>query len=272
MKLQNQKYSTLLTFGFIIGLILLLLNDFYLKETYHNWVTGKLSDFAGLFIFPIFLTWILPSKIKANFILTGFFFIFWKSGLSTSLISGVNAILGSSFHRVIDFSDLVALGILPFSYLYIKSAKPIKMTFLQPVLASVAIFSFVATSASPGPPESNVIVGRYIGSWDRNTEAQIYTINFRGVDCSNCTDVVIGPHVSEYGYNENFIVAKVHEGTTEKINLKKSSYSIIVVSKDEKSNDVKQIVFRNMDDNNYEMKRKELSIPDSVQCTVEHDN
>ena len=34
---------------------LLLVNDHVLKAAYHSWVTGKLSDFAGLFFFPFLL-------------------------------------------------------------------------------------------------------------------------------------------------------------------------------------------------------------------------
>ena len=40
--------------GFVVGLSLLLLNDLFLKARFHNPLTGKLSDFAGLFVFPLF--------------------------------------------------------------------------------------------------------------------------------------------------------------------------------------------------------------------------
>ena len=36
--------------GFLVGLLLLLSNDFVFKEQFHNGFTGKLSDFAGLFV------------------------------------------------------------------------------------------------------------------------------------------------------------------------------------------------------------------------------
>ncbi len=39
---------------FIFVLFLLIINDFFLKAAFHNTFTGKLSDFSGLFIFPIF--------------------------------------------------------------------------------------------------------------------------------------------------------------------------------------------------------------------------
>lgn len=37
------------------SMLLLGLNDHCLKATYHNWITGKLSDFAGLVVFPCVL-------------------------------------------------------------------------------------------------------------------------------------------------------------------------------------------------------------------------
>jgi hypothetical protein len=40
---------------FIGGLSILILNDWYLKQEYANYLTGKLSDFAGLLIFPLFI-------------------------------------------------------------------------------------------------------------------------------------------------------------------------------------------------------------------------
>lgn len=41
---------------FILGaLVLTALNDHVFKAMYHNVLTGKLSDFSGLFFFPVFL-------------------------------------------------------------------------------------------------------------------------------------------------------------------------------------------------------------------------
>jgi len=40
----------------ILGaLVLTALNDHVLKYYFHNFLTGKLSDFSGLFFFPVFL-------------------------------------------------------------------------------------------------------------------------------------------------------------------------------------------------------------------------
>ncbi len=45
----------LLSPTFLAAVLLLLLNDHWLKQAYPGWLTGKLSDFAGLFFFPTLL-------------------------------------------------------------------------------------------------------------------------------------------------------------------------------------------------------------------------
>ena len=44
---------------FIISVLILITNDFYLKAAFHNDLTGKLSDFAGLFAFPFLFSALL---------------------------------------------------------------------------------------------------------------------------------------------------------------------------------------------------------------------
>ena len=51
---------------FLVSIFLLLINDFYLKYEYHNYLTGKLSDFPGLFAFSIFFQLFIPEKNKAD--------------------------------------------------------------------------------------------------------------------------------------------------------------------------------------------------------------
>lgn len=49
----------LLNWVFLPCLLVLALNDHFLKYGYPGWLTGKLSDFAGLLIFPLFLAYLL---------------------------------------------------------------------------------------------------------------------------------------------------------------------------------------------------------------------
>lgn len=118
----------------IASLFLLLLNDFYLKYAFHNWLTGKLSDFAGLFAFAFFLIVIVPHYRKAVLIFCALFFCWWKSSLSSPAIEFVNDYLPIPVHRVIDYSDLLALSVLP-AVFYLRSA-----TYRHSPVRSLAVY------------------------------------------------------------------------------------------------------------------------------------
>lgn len=143
---MKNNLQSLTSTWFIGGLLLLLLNDFILKDLYGNWFTGKLSDFSGLLIFPLFWTALFPRFKRHIFWFTGVFFIFWKSSLSESFITGWNELGILSISRVVDLTDLIALSVLPLAY-YIENRKNIRMLKIQPVIPLIiAAFSFGATS------------------------------------------------------------------------------------------------------------------------------
>jgi hypothetical protein len=128
----------------------LLINDWYLKQTYHNQFTGKLSDFAGLFAFPFFLSALLPRRAVLIYLATLFLFIVWKSPLAQPAINSLNE-LGIPVWRVLDYSDYLALLILPLSFFVFKTSGTY---WLMPVLLNffiaVSALSFVATSMVRG--------------------------------------------------------------------------------------------------------------------------
>lgn len=132
---------------FLINLTFLLLNDFYLKYEYHNWLTGKISDFTGIFVFAVFLIVLFPTHKKAVAIFCTLFFCWWKSALSNSFIDFFNSI-NIPLNRIIDYTDLLALSVLPFVY---KIKEPdYSATLLRSVavytMGTIALFSFCATS------------------------------------------------------------------------------------------------------------------------------
>ncbi len=135
---------------FILSIILLMLNDFYLKQEYANAFTGKLSDFAGLFAFPFFFSCLFPDRKKIIHILTCILFVWWKSLLSQPFIGFVNG-FGIPMTRVIDFTDNMALFSVGHSYFVFskdfdrKSFRPA----YQFLVVIVAFFSFTATSMAP---------------------------------------------------------------------------------------------------------------------------
>lgn len=132
---------------YILSLGLLLLNDFLLKPTFHNWFTGKLSDFAGLFVFPLFFVAFSPRHRRTTYFLTALLFCFWKSGYSQPAIDAWNGLSIVPLARVKDITDALALVVLPFSYWYSTYMRrhlgPRVIVFLSALLS---VFAFCATS------------------------------------------------------------------------------------------------------------------------------
>jgi len=147
---MTDRLKILLSPLFIFFLLLLLLNDFFLKGIFHNEITGKLSDISGLFIFPIFWSAIFPKQKKWIFLLTGFGFTIWKSPYVSGFIELLGPYLG--IERTVDLSDLLALPMILCAWFYMKNGvqAPRKLALLNSlrvyVVGAVAIFSFCATT------------------------------------------------------------------------------------------------------------------------------
>ena len=149
--MKTRQPTLLLHPLFLTSLALLLLNDFYLKYEFHNWFTGKLSDFAGLFVFAIFFIAIFPIHKKKIIISAALFFIWWKSSYSNSFIALLNETLPLQVERTVDYTDLIALLVLSFAFLLKNSCyKPSYLRSLAVYLvAGISFFSFCATSMVP---------------------------------------------------------------------------------------------------------------------------
>jgi hypothetical protein len=149
MQYDKNSLSILSSPAFLVGLGLLLLNDFFLKSTFHNWFTGKLSDFAGLFIFPLFFTAFFPQRKRLIYAVTAIGFVFWKSEFSQPLITFWNTQPYYQIDRIVDYSDLIALLILPLSFLYLRQLRSREVKPLLVCTASIfAVFAFAATQAA----------------------------------------------------------------------------------------------------------------------------
>ena len=144
--MKNSNLNILRSIGFIIGLSVLLLNDFLFKGIYGNWLTGKLSDFAGLFIFPLFWAALFPRYKKSIFLSTAILFIWWKSPLSSSFILFCQETLNYHINRVIDYSDLMALLIIPAAYYYLHLKHKLYVKLNPEIIGLIAFFAFATTS------------------------------------------------------------------------------------------------------------------------------
>ncbi|MEQ8362110.1 MAG: hypothetical protein RH948_04520 [Cyclobacteriaceae bacterium] len=141
---MRNKLDSINNIPFLACLVTLLLNDFYLKAEYHNWLTGKLSDFSGLFVFVLFWTALYPDKKLKVYLFTGLLFIFWKSAYSQQFIDFFSNRF-FTIHRVVDLTDLYALAILPVAFFF-KPKYYFKLKLSPVLLALLTLFSFCATS------------------------------------------------------------------------------------------------------------------------------
>jgi hypothetical protein len=150
----SARTSRLLHPAFLIALGLLIANDWLFKPMFHNAITGKLSDVAGVFAFAYFWSVIAGRKHAAIHVLVGVAFAIWKSPLSQPAIDAWNALRIMPLGRVVDAGDLIALIVLPLSWRIVSTpqaaarvgaeSRPTRVAKF--LVASVALVAFVATS------------------------------------------------------------------------------------------------------------------------------
>lgn len=134
---------------FLTALGTLLLNDWVFKPLFHNSLTGKLSDFAGLFAFAFFWSALFPNKYKILHLLSAAFFCWWKSPFAEGFIEALNH-WHIPIQRVVDYSDYWALLSLPLSYFTLQKAQWIPRPMLvNTALMLLSLFSFIATTLPP---------------------------------------------------------------------------------------------------------------------------
>src|SRR5690606_5831685 len=137
---------------FIAGLLILLCNDFIFKPAFPGMLTGKLSDFAGLVVFPVFVYVIFPKSKNWIVVVTGVLFILWKTPLVTPLVVWINRYSPFTIQRIVDYSDYWALLVLPLAQSIINQSNSIviQTRFLfkagRAIIAVLSFFAICATS------------------------------------------------------------------------------------------------------------------------------
>jgi len=147
MHANSPRPRSLASPAFVAALGLLVLNDFLFKPLFHDWVTGKLSDFAGLFALAIFCAAFWPRHRRLIGTALTAAFVFWKSGSSQPLIDWLNGFAPLPIARTVDYSDLWAL---PAVWLGLRAERRMQPWSLpgaaQGALALFAAIAFTATS------------------------------------------------------------------------------------------------------------------------------
>jgi hypothetical protein len=185
---MKEKLNIYWSPGFILGLFVLLINDHCLKSEFPHFITGKLSDLAGLFIFPIFFAAIFPKFRTHIYWITAIGFIFWKSSYSSYFIDEWNQLGIFNINRVVDYTDLFALIILPVSYCYFIQVKTNKIRVHPLPIILITAFAFIATSRTKHiyigyqyklPYGKNELIRRLnlLAAEDKQLPISIYTTN-----------------------------------------------------------------------------------------------
>ena len=158
--IQARVAAALVRWPFLVALGVLLLNDGWLKGAYPGIVTGKLSDFAGIALVALPLLAAFPSHARTVYLALGAAFLWWKSPLSNGFIAIANELLPWGSARVVDYSDLIALSMLPLCRRASRGEPhaPIRLRrFLLPPVAATALLAIMATSMPPAPHVDLVI-------------------------------------------------------------------------------------------------------------------
>ena len=75
---QDDKTAPITHIFSVTSIALLGINDHYLKDVYPSWLTGKLSDFAGMVFFPLLVELLVRNR-KIAVALTGLGFTLAKT-------------------------------------------------------------------------------------------------------------------------------------------------------------------------------------------------
>jgi len=150
--MRNRVLAIFTTWPFVLSLIVLLINDRVLKQAYPGFITGKLSDFAGLAVVAMPLFAALPRRARSIYLALAGAFLWWKSPASAGFIDFMNTARPLNIGRVVDYSDLVALVVLPAcaKFAALESARGenlqrLRRWLLPPILAA-ALLGVMGTS------------------------------------------------------------------------------------------------------------------------------
>lgn len=193
--MHNRLTSILTTWPFIGVLTLLLINDWWLKYEYASFITGKLSDFAGITVIALLLFAAFPNRSKAIYFAISVIFLWWKSPASSFFIQHVNNWLPIPIGRTVDYTDLIALCVLPGCQYIVAGHVNYRWPWLRtrkllitPVIAAT-FFGIMGTSVLPTRQEYSIRPTDSSAQLQREAiaEAIASVASAHGLLCLDCT-------------------------------------------------------------------------------------
>lgn len=255
--MPNRRSDLLRTPLFLGALLLLLLNDFFLKAAFHNGLTGKLSDFAGLFVFAVFWIALFPRFRWFILVFTALFFTFWKLPVSNGFVDALNGLLPFHIGRVCDVTDLFALAVLPAAG-WFSRREPIVVNFrfLHPVVpVLVSCFAFMATSEAPADFRQEIDKHYMLYSPELADHAKI--------ELRYDEQLKIGPTILEAGWNKDFILLK-RGNYTDPLHQVPSVREYYIIEKNTFGKDDKHMYYT---EEEFNKARLVLDVPPALQFT-----
>lgn len=144
---------------YIGSLLLLILNDIYLKPSFSNLLTGKLSDFSGVFCLAVFLYIVSANRVsrifraRASFIISfGLLAIFQIPWVVNFVNSMLISLQFPKTSLTPDYTDLVVVIIYPAYFKFLEWAENVEIgnvfggEYIFRIVFSVSLIWFVATS------------------------------------------------------------------------------------------------------------------------------
>ena len=172
MKTRNQGFENSLCClqhpATLLSIALLLLNDHVLKVVSPSWLTGKLSDFAGLFFFPFIVAVVLSillaglnlkrdtiGKLSFGIVAAGFVLVKTTPSVNQASSLLVSNLIGHPVRLLLDVSDTLALIVLYPGWNLWKLVSARKIGRAAYVSLILGVLASVATS--PALPEVEVV-------------------------------------------------------------------------------------------------------------------
>ncbi|MFF1390604.1 hypothetical protein [Rhodococcus erythropolis] len=153
---MNRPGDLLLSPWALVSVAVILVNDHVLKGAFGNTMTGKLSDVAGVFLFPLLLLSVLEVLRRK---LAGRAAIAWSiavTGIGFAAVKTVSPI-GDAYEWVIGFFRWTAGGFRGELLPIVVFRDPSDLWVLPILFASYLVVTHNRTRAPEGAPEHEVI-------------------------------------------------------------------------------------------------------------------
>jgi hypothetical protein len=186
------------TWPFVVSVLAMVINDSWLKGAFPGGLSGKLSDFAGVAVVSFLLLAVQPGRPRLVFVMVFLGFAWWKSPWSQPFIDAANAVLPLPIGRTVDYTDLLAVSIIPFCIPVVANPSSfeipgpnLRRILLAPIVVLTTL-GLMATSLLRVQQDYQIRRPASSGQLDREPVAEMISrvAKVHGLECSQCGDLL----------------------------------------------------------------------------------